>query len=70
MEIEVRECGEVVFNLTQELMDTIASYMDDDKREQVHAELAPCEPEVFLRAYIERDPSFKDLLKSEFSIEL
>ena len=35
--------------ITQELMDTISSYMDDDFREQVHAELAPCEPEEFLR---------------------
>ena len=29
-------------------MDAIAVYMDDDKREQVHFEFAPCEPEEFL----------------------
>ena len=58
------------FELTQELMDTIASYMDDDKREHVHFELAPCEPEEFLKRYLELDPVFEDLLDSEFGIEL
>lgn len=58
------------FELTQELMDTIASYMDDEKREQVHFELAPCDPEEFLKRYLELDPDFEDLLDSEFGIEL
>lgn len=58
------------FELTQELMDAIASYMDDDKREYVHFELAPCEPEEFLKRYLELDPDFEDLLDSEFGIEL
>lgn len=51
-------------------MDAIAVYMDDRKREQVHFELAPCEPEEFLERYLELDPDFADVLKSEFSIEL
>ena len=58
------------FELTQELMDTIASYMDDDKREQVHFELAPCEPEKFLERYLELDPDFEELLNNEFAIEV
>ena len=58
------------FKLTQDLMDAIASYMDDDKRETVHAELAPCEPEEFLKRYLELDPDFEELLKNEFSIEM
>lgn len=45
-----------------EAMDTIAEYkiwesvvaaMDDDVREQVHAELAPCSEEAFLARYLE-----------------
>lgn len=56
--------------LTQDKMDIIATYMDDEKREQVHNELAPCSPEEFLKRYIELDPEFEDVLKSEFSIEL
>ena len=58
------------YKLDQELLDTIGTYMDDDKREQVHFELAPCEPEEFLKRYLELDPGFEDVLKSEFSIEL
>lgn len=54
--------------ISNELMDTIAGYMDDEKREQVHAELAPCTPEEFLTRYIELDLDFEELLKNEFSI--
>lgn len=28
------------------------NYMDDDIREQLHAELAPCTPQVFFDAYV------------------
>lgn len=56
------------FNLTQELLDVIATYMNDDIRESLHYELVPCEPEVFLGEYIKRDPGFEKLLHSEFGI--
>ena len=36
--------------------DTIASYMDDDIREQIHGELAPCTEEAFWARYVELDP--------------
>lgn len=58
------------FEMNQDLMDTIATYMDDEKREQVHSELAPCSPEIFLKRYCEQNPGFEDLVKSEFGIEL
>lgn len=58
------------FILKQDLMDTIASYMDDDIRENLHFRIAPCSPDLFLREYTKRDPDFVDLLKSEFSIEM
>ena len=51
-------------------MDTIASYMDDEKREDVHLELAPCEPEEFLKRYLELDSDFEELLNNEFGIEV
>ena len=57
-------------NVSQELMDTIATYMDDEIREELHLRLAPCTPEEFISAYLEKDPKFSVLLKSEFSIEL
>lgn len=58
------------FRLDQNLMDVIASYMDDEIREKVHFELAPCEPEEFLIRYLELDPDFADFLASEFDIEM
>lgn len=49
--------------------DSVASYMDDDIRETVHAELAPCTKKAFLRRYLELDPGFRDLLETEFSAD-
>ena len=56
--------------LTQEELDIIATYMDDEIREDIALKLAPCTPEIFLRTYVQEDESFKELLKIEFSIEL
>ena len=58
------------FKLTQEPMDTIASYMDDEKRENVHFELAACKQEEFLKRYLELDTDFEELLNNEFGIEV
>lgn len=44
----------------------IASLMDDEKREQVHFELAPCTNEEFLKRYLELDEAFDDVLYQEF----
>nr|DAH71481.1 MAG TPA: hypothetical protein [Caudoviricetes sp.] len=57
------------FELTQELLDDIAVYMNDEIRENIHRALAPCKPEDFLKAYINEDPAFEDILRVEFSIE-
>ena len=56
--------------ITQELMNTISSYMNDEIREGLHSELAPCEPEVFLKRYVEIEPDFAEILETEFNIEL
>lgn len=55
--------------INQKTMDAISVYMDDDKREKVHFELAPCTPEAFIRRYLELDPGFKNVLKAEFDID-
>lgn len=52
--------------IEQNDMNDIASYMDDEIREQLHGVLAPCEPEEFISAYLAKDPDFIDILKSEF----
>ena len=52
-------------------MDMIASYMDDEKREQVHAELSPCTSEAFIKRYLELDdPEFEDILRTEFNFKM
>lgn len=58
------------YKLNEEEMENIATYMNDEIREDLHFEMAPCDPEGFLRAYVGRDPDFEELLNSEFSIEL
>ena len=58
------------FNITQELMDIIATYMNDVIREYLHFRLAQCEPDLFLREYVKRDPEFEKLLYDEFGIEM
>ena len=40
------------YTLDQSTLDAIAIYMDDDIRETVHAELAPCTPDEFLTRYV------------------
>lgn len=65
----MRKYGED-YKLTDEEMENVASYMNDEIREEVHFELAPCSNEAFLRRYCELDVSFEELLKDEFGIEL
>ena len=55
-------------SINQELMDTIATYMNDEIRERVHFELAPCSPKEFLKRYLELDSDFAELLYNEFGI--
>lgn len=56
--------------ITQEKMDAIAVLMDDETREKVHRESAPCEPIEFLKRYCELEPRFETVLKNEFGIEI
>lgn len=46
--------------------EAIANMMDDDIRERVAFELAPCTEEAFLKRYLELDPDFQNVLDSEF----
>ena len=43
----------VALNGAEYDMDVVASYMDDDVREDLHAELSPCSAQAFLDRYIE-----------------
>lgn len=46
-------------------MDTIANYMDDEIREQVHNEMAPCGEQEFIDRYCELH---KEKFGEEFEI--
>lgn len=59
-----------MIKITNTLMEAIASYMDDNGREHVHCELAPCTNEEFLIRYCELEPDFTELLKTEFSVDI
>lgn len=56
--------------VNQVRLDEIAGYMNDEIREQVHCELAPCTPEEFLTRYLHLDCEFINVLLSEFNIEI
>lgn len=53
--------------ITQDLLDEIATYMNDNIRESMHGDYNV--PEEFLKAYVEKDPDFKEILETEFHIE-
>lgn len=53
--------------ITQDLLDEIATYMNDDIRESLHGDYD--NPEEFLKAYVEKDTDFKEILETEFHIE-
>lgn len=55
--------------ITNEDMNEIASYMDDEIREELHSQLAPCSHEEFIQAYLEKDPEFIEILQNEFDFE-
>jgi len=54
-------------HMTDPEMDALVNYMDDDIREKVHQELAPCTHEEFILRYIELDPEFEKVIDQEFS---
>ena len=51
-------------------LDAIVNLMDDDIREKVHFEMAPCTEESFLKRYLQLDPDFENVLQTEFGIEM
>lgn len=59
-----------MIEITEKILENVSYYMDNDIREQVHFELAPCKPVEFLKRYIELDPRFKNVLKLEFNINI
>ena len=49
--------------------DAVVNLMDDETRERVHEELAPCTMREFLARYLELDPEFWEVLEQEFGFD-
>jgi len=43
--------------------------MDDETREAIHREFAPCSERYFIERYLEKDSEFEQVLAMEFDIE-
>ena len=61
--------------ISNELMENIASYMDDDLREKTHFAVAPCSNEVFITDYYntasaELKIALEDILSDEFGLDI
>lgn len=64
--------------VTDNTMEAIATYMDDEIREEVHFKYAPCTNEYFLKQYYltalknssEHATEFGEILGNEFDIDI
>lgn len=61
--------------ISNELMNNIASYMDDNLREETHFAVAPCSNEVFITEYYntasaELKRVLEDILSHEFNLDI
>ena len=61
--------------ISNELMNNIASYMDDDLRDETHFAVAPCSNEVFITEYYntasaELKRALEGILLEEFSLDI
>lgn len=59
---------EFLINDEDEIWFAIVEFMNDEVRERVHFELAPCTNEEFLKRYLELDTEFEELLRIAFDI--
>lgn len=50
-------------------MNTAAALMDDDLREAIHRDCAPCSDLVFLEEYLKRAPEFEAALLQRFGAD-
>lgn len=62
--------------ISDEKMEFIAMYMDNEIREKVHNEIAPCTNELFILKYheaiedIEEKEDFEEMLYTEFNVQM
>ena len=55
--------------LNREQFEAVCNLMNDEIREQVNTEVAPCSNRNFIERYLELDPDFAQVLDEEFSVD-
>ena len=55
--------------LNREQFEVVCNLMNDEIREQVNTEVAPCSNRTFIKHYLEYDPDFAQVLDGEFSVD-
>ena len=65
----MRNGEDFYFSENKHIWNAVVNYMNDEIREMVAEELAPCSEDVFIRRYLELAPDFEYLLGEEFGIE-
>lgn len=67
---EVYRYNLTVFELSQDVWESITKLMDNDKREIINNMYVPCTNVVFLKEHCKLDKDFETILKERFNIEI
>lgn len=64
-----------IVTISNELMESIVSHMDDVLREQTHFAVSPCSYEIFITEYYNNAPAklkraLEDILSDEFNLDI
>ena len=55
--------------LNRDQFNAVCNLMNDEIREQVNSEVAPCSNRRFIKHYLDLDPDFAQVLDEEFSVD-
>lgn len=56
--------------ISDEVMEMLEIYMDDELREKAHYNVAPCTNDEFLKEYCKLDVTFTEFVQKEFGLDL
>lgn len=56
--------------ITNDEMELLASYMNEEIREEIHFKFAPCSNELFLSEYLKRESESLKSIMAELGIEV
>lgn len=56
--------------ITDEVMEILEVFMDNEKREIAHFNVAPCTNDEFLKEYCKVDEDFAEFVQREFGLDI